>query len=73
VRFDPNGVIDRIVGLPVFSTTSLMFGGPDLDIVYVTSMARPFNGEYHKERESGMTFAIHGLGVRGIPEPRFKG
>jgi sugar lactone lactonase YvrE len=50
-----------------------MFGGADLDIVYVTSMARPFNGDYHKEREAGMTFAIHGLGVRGIPEPRFKG
>lgn len=73
VRFNPDGVIDRIVGLPVFSTTSLIFGGADLDVVYVTSMARPFNGDYHKEREAGMTFAIHGLGVRGIPEPRFKG
>jgi L-arabinonolactonase len=73
IRFDPNGVVDRIVGLPVQSTTSLIFGGPNLDIAFVTSMARPFNGNYHKEREAGCVFAIHGLGVRGVPEPRFKG
>jgi sugar lactone lactonase YvrE len=73
IRFDPNGVVDRIVGLPVNSTTSLIFGGPDLDIAYVTSMARPHRNAYHKEAEAGAVFAIHGLGVRGVPEPRFKG
>ncbi len=73
IRFDPNGVIDRIVGLPVQSTTSVTFGGADLDIAYVTSMARPMGNEYHREREAGCLFAVHGLGVRGLPEPRFAG
>ena len=73
VRFDPNGVIDRVVGLPVFSSTSLTFGGPDLDIAFVTSMARPFNGRYPREREAGMVVAVHGLGITGIAEPRFMG
>jgi sugar lactone lactonase YvrE len=73
IRFDPNGVVDRIVGLPVQSTTSLTFGGPNLDIAFVTSMARPFNRAYHREREAGCLFAVHGLGVRGVAEPRFKG
>jgi L-arabinonolactonase len=73
IRFDPNGVVDRIVGLPVQSTTSITFGGADLDIAYVTSMARPMGGEYHREREAGCLFAVHGLGVRGLPEPRFAG
>jgi sugar lactone lactonase YvrE len=73
IRFDPRGVVDRIVGLPVNSTTSLIFGGPDLDIAYVTSMARPHGYRYHHEREAGFVFAIHGLGVRGIEEPRFRG
>ncbi|MEK1886110.1 MAG: SMP-30/gluconolactonase/LRE family protein [Phyllobacterium sp.] len=73
IRFDPNGVIDRIVGLPVQSTTSITFGGADLDIAFVTSMARPFNNEYPREREAGCIFAVYGLGVRGLPEPRFNG
>jgi L-arabinonolactonase len=73
IRFDPLGVVDRIVGLPVQSTTSLIFGGADLDIAYVTSMARPMGNEYHREREAGCLFAVHGLGVRGLPEPRFAG
>lgn len=73
IRFDPLGVVDRIVGLPVQSTTSLIFGGPNLDVAYVTSMARPMGNEYHREREAGCVFAVHGLGVRGLAEPRFAG
>lgn len=73
VRLSPDGALDRVVGLPVESTTSLSFGGPDLDIAYVTSMARPIGGMAPREREAGGLFAVHGLGVRGIPEPRFGG
>jgi L-arabinonolactonase len=73
IRFAPDGVCDRIVGLPAWSATSISFGGPNLDIAFITSMARPHNGDYHKEAEAGFVFAIHGLGVRGLPEPRFAG
>lgn len=71
LRFTPDGALDRVVGLPVESATSLCFGGPDLDIAYVTSMARPIGGVAPREAEAGMLFAVHGLGVRGVPEPRF--
>ena len=73
IRFAPDGGIERIVGMPVESTTSVMFGGADLDILYVTSMRRPIRGMRPREREAGGLFAVHGLGVRGLPEPRFKG
>ena len=55
------------------SATSLIFGGADLDIAYVTSMARPMGYQYHRGAEAGCVFAVHGLGVRGLPEPRFAG
>lgn len=73
LRFRPDGSLDRVVGLPVESATSVTFGGPDLDIAYVTSMARPVGGVSPREVEAGMLFAVHGLGVRGVPEPRFGG
>ena len=73
VRFAPDGTIDRLVGMPVDSVTSVMFGGADLDILYVTSMARPHQGRRRQEREAGGLFAVHGLGVRGLPELRFAG
>ncbi|WP_247383447.1 SMP-30/gluconolactonase/LRE family protein [Bradyrhizobium sp. 143] len=73
IRFAPDGAIDRIIGLPVNSTTSICFGGRDLDIAFVTSMARPIGGVAPKEREAGGVFAVYGLGVRGLREPRFAG
>jgi L-arabinonolactonase len=73
IRFAPDGSVDRMVGLPVGSTTSISFGGPDLDIAFITSMARPIDGKAPPEREAGGLFAVHGLGVCGLPEPRFAG
>jgi sugar lactone lactonase YvrE len=63
----------RTVGLPVENATSVIFGGPNLDIAYVTSMARVVKRVRQREREAGGLFAVYGLGVRGIPEPRFRG
>ncbi len=72
VRYDPNGRIDRIIDMPVKKITSVMFGGPKLDILFVTSMAKPplprFPGDGPLR---GSLFAIHDLGVRGLPEQRF--
>ncbi len=45
----------------------------NLDILYVASMARPFRGRGRQERDAGGLFAVHGLGVHGLPENRFKG
>ncbi len=73
-RYAPDGTLDRKIEMPVKKVTSVMFGGPNLDILYVTSMAKPplprFPGDGVLR---GSLFAIHGLGVRGVPEPRFAG
>lgn len=73
LRFAPDGRLDRVVPFPVRNLTSVMFGGPDLDILYVTTMGRPMWGIPQKEVNKGGLFAVHGLGVKGLPEPRFAG
>ena len=73
LRYAPDGTLDRIVPFPVRNLTSVMFGGPDLDTLYVTTMGRPMWGIPQKERNKGGLFAVTGLGVKGLPEPRFAG
>ncbi|MCB8883869.1 SMP-30/gluconolactonase/LRE family protein [Acidisoma cellulosilytica] len=74
VRFAPDGTIDRIIKTPVLKATSVMFGGPDMDVMYVTSMARPPLPRFPEDGPmAGHLFAIHGLGVKGISESRFLG
>lgn len=72
VRYTPDGAVERVIDMPVRKVTSVMFGGPDLDVLYVTSMAKPplprFPGDGVLR---GSLFAIRDLGVRGLPEPRF--
>lgn len=72
VRYAPDGMVERIIDMPVKKVTSVMFGGPSLDILFVTSMTKPplprFPGDGPLR---GSLFAIHGLGIRGLPEMRF--
>jgi len=67
-RFDPTGRVDRVVEFPVARPTCPSFGGPNLDIVYVTSAS------VGKDPQplSGGIFAFE-PGVKGLPEPYFKG
>ena len=47
---------------------------PELDVLYVTSMAKPPLPRFPQDGVArGSLFALHGLGVRGLPEPRFGG
>ncbi len=74
IRYAPNGTIDRIIDMPVKKVTSLAFGGKNLDILYATSMSQPPLPRFPGDNQlRGSLFAIHGLGVTGIPEVRFKG
>ena len=81
VRYDPDGNVERKIGMPVSNITSVMFGGDKLDEIYVTSMARvkhpAVHDRFHKDVKpqfgAGSLFRITGLGIRGLPEPRFAG
>ena len=72
--FSPQGRLIRRVALPVRCPTMCAFGGTDMDVLYVTSAIFLMqDAELAAEPLAGSLFAIHGLGARGIPEPRFLG
>jgi hypothetical protein len=70
-----NRVLDRVIDMPVKKVTSVMLGGPNLDVLYVnvTSTAKPplprFLGD--GALRGGSLFAVYDLCVRGVPEPGF--
>jgi len=72
-RYAPDGSLDRVIELPVAQVTSVMFGGPELETLYVTTagaaVRKPGGSTEHM---AGMLFAVE-AGVRGLPEPRFAG
>jgi sugar lactone lactonase YvrE len=71
-RFDLDGRLDRIIRLPVSHPTMCNFGGPNLDVLYVTSATAFLDAtELARQPHAGAVFAIHGLGVCGVPEPMF--
>lgn len=71
LRLSPEGRVLMEVGMPVHQPSSCAFGGPDLDVLYVTSARE---GLDLPERDpAGSVFAVRGLGVRGLPAARFRG
>lgn len=71
-RWAPDGSVDRVIDMPVRKVTSVNFGGPNMDVLYVTSMAKPPLPRFPDDGvQRGSVFAIHDLGITGVPEPRF--
>lgn len=73
VRFAPDGTETAVLKCPVSRPTSVMFGGPDLRTLFVTSMRHGLDEQaLAGEVLAGATVALD-PGVAGLPEPRFAG
>jgi sugar lactone lactonase YvrE len=70
--FRPDGALERVVDLPVRLPSSVAWGGPGLDVLYVTTIDPAMFG-WAEEAGSGWLYAIEGLGTRGVPEGRYAG
>jgi L-arabinonolactonase len=70
-RFTAAG-LDRVVDLPVVNPSDVTFGGPDLDRLFVTSIAVNLGEDVAPTTEAGWVLAVEGLGVTGRPESRFR-
>ena len=66
-RYDPDGTAERVIWLPVPRVTSLCFGGPKLDTLYITS-AR-FGLTWQELQEAPLSGGLFSCqpGVLGLP------
>lgn len=71
VRYAPDGTVDRVVEMPVQRPTSCMFGGAELNTLFVTSASRGLTS-LAAQPDAGGLFAIE-TETRGIAESRFEG
>lgn len=73
VRYDPDGKVEREVRVPAQRVTSCMFGGANLDELYITSARTGLSAAQLKDQPlAGDLFRLK-AGVKGLPEPKFAG
>ncbi len=73
-RISPDGKVILTVDLPVEKPSKPMFGGANLDILFVTSIGEGLTpGTEARQPDAGGLFAVTGLGVKGLPQTRFAG
>lgn len=72
VRYTAGGAVDRVLETPASQPTCVAFGGPDLDLLFVTS-ARAGLGAARlaAEPQAGSLF-VYRTAFRGLPAPDFK-
>ncbi|MGN8552225.1 UNVERIFIED_CONTAM: SMP-30/gluconolactonase/LRE family protein [Microbacterium sp. SLM126] len=69
-RYDPSGRLAEEIVLPVRNVTSLAFGGPGLETLFVTT-AEDDDPQHPSDipAHAGVVFRVEDTGARGIPEP----
>jgi sugar lactone lactonase YvrE len=72
-RYAPDGELELRVEVPAAQASSCAFGGPDLDVLFITTAAKDFPvGGRPDQPHAGGLFACR-PGVRGRPAHRFVG
>lgn len=72
-RFDPFGVIEKEIPLPVQRPTSCTFGGSDLEDLYITTVSTGLTDEEKAKQPLAGDLLKINVGVKGIEEPSYLG
>lgn len=72
-RFLPDGSIDRMVSLPVPRPTSVAFGGPELDTLFITTARIRLSAALLAEAPLSGSVLAFAPGLRGQPVSAFDG
>ena len=70
-RFTADG-LDRTIDMPMANPSDVTFGGPDLDRMFVVSIALNLGEPAEPAAQAGWVMAVDDLGVAGRPEARFR-
>lgn len=70
VRYRPDGTVDRTIRLPVSNPTSVAFGGPDLDRLFITTASIDLADPGEPARGAGHVFVHADPGAAGLPARR---
>ena len=73
-RISPAGEVIQTIDVPIEKPSKPMFGGQNLDILFVTSLGVGLTPNHQTQQpNAGGLFAIYGLGIKGVPQTRFAG
>lgn len=72
IRIEPKtGEVLKTIPIPAQQVTSVTFGGPKLDILFVTTARLPIQNVTHS-KDAGRVFKIEGLNVNGVLPNEFQ-
>ncbi len=72
-RYNPAGQVEREIQIPALRTTACVFGGANLDELYITSAWTGLSGQQKTQYPlSGDLFRLH-PGIRGLEKFKFAG
>jgi L-arabinonolactonase len=72
VRYSPAGDIDRILPVPATQPTCVAFGGPDLNLLFVSSAREGLSAEALRQQPDAGAVFVFDVGIRGLPEPHYR-
>jgi sugar lactone lactonase YvrE len=70
-RYTPGGELVARVRVPAHRPTSCCFGGPGLDVLYISTAGVDLTDAQRAEQPLAGRLFRAGVGVRGVAQPRF--
>ncbi|HWA91048.1 MAG TPA: SMP-30/gluconolactonase/LRE family protein [Rhizomicrobium sp.] len=71
VRYRPDGTVDRALDVPVSQPTCVAFGGPDLDLMFVTSARDGLSAQALANETGAGNVFVYKMDVKGLPDRRY--
>jgi L-arabinonolactonase len=72
VRYTPAGRVDRTLQVPTCQPSCVCFGGPDLDVLCVTSAREGLDSATLQAEPNAGDVFLYRVGVQGLPESEYR-